>query len=112
LLDDTSQPSKQPAKAEEKLPVSETNEMRGFKSSGFKSSFKPAAPVAPTLSEGTAIDDGDIDGQSMEMDTEDIEGEALDHDVDGEEMEDLDGEALDGVDGAPMEEEDMDGEPL
>lgn len=105
---DTTKPSTQ-AEVTDPGPRAIEDEMRGFKPSGFKSSFKPAAPAPET-----AMGDTDVVGQSMEMDDEDVDGEALDGDVDGEELEDLDGEALDDVDGAPMdmEEEDMDGEPL
>lgn len=111
-LEDKSGASAGPETVEAKPRVTEKDEMKGFKPSGFKSSFKPAAaapvPVAPTEARTD-----DVDGQSMEMDTEDVDGEALDNNIDGEELEDLDGEALEDVDGAPMEEEeDMDGEPL
>ncbi len=64
----------------------------GFKSSGFKSSFKPiAAPSA---------EDDDLDGEAM---NDDLDDEAMAEDLDGEVMADLDGEAMD---------EDLDGEEL
>lgn len=63
----------------------------GFKSSGFKTSFKAAPPAILDPAEqllaevlgghATATDDADVDGDVME-------------DLDGEDMEDLDGEAL------------------
>jgi U2-associated protein SR140 len=59
-----------------------------FKTSGFKSSFKPLEPLkAPPITE-------DVDGEAMEEDKEDLDGEAID-DLDGEAMdEDLDGETM------------------
>lgn len=92
---------------EEKQAVEKTEEvdkpMVGFKSSGFKSSFKPIAAVpsaAPIAAEE------DVDGEAMG----DLDGEALD--VDGEAMdEDLDGEVIDDVDGEAMDD-DLDGEAM
>lgn len=88
--------------------------MKGFKSSGFKSSFKAAAPaplaVIPT--------EEDVDGEEM---PEDVDGEEM-VDIDGEAMDDVDGEPIpvnearaddDDVDGLPMEmDDDLDGEPM
>ncbi|ORX39062.1 hypothetical protein BD324DRAFT_618400 [Kockovaella imperatae] len=85
----------------------------GFKTSGFKSSFKPlsavAAPAESTLEDGGNATAEQLDGEDMELDgepmeEEDVDGEAMDEDLDGEAMEDLDGEAMgeDDVDGEPM----------
>lgn len=82
---------------------SDEKPLAGFKSSGFKSSFKPisAVPLA------TASAAEDLDGEAME----DVDGEALD-DVDGDAMEeDVDGEAIDDADGEAMDE-DLDGEEM
>jgi U2-associated protein SR140 len=71
-----------------------------FKTSGFKSSFKPmgAASTAPT-----APANDEVDGEPIQVDNENLDGEAID-DVDGEAMdEDFDGEAID---------EDVDGEAM
>lgn len=73
-----------------------------FKTSGFKSSFKPmgAASTAPPAPPPA---NDDVDGEPIQVDNEDLDGEAID-DVDGEAMdEDLDGEAID---------EDVDGEAM
>ncbi|RSH95364.1 hypothetical protein EHS25_000451 [Saitozyma podzolica] len=73
-----------------------------FKTSGFKSSFKPmgatsTAPPAPSPA------NDHVDGEPIQVDNEDLDGEVID-DVDGEAMdEDLDGEAID---------EDVDGEAM
>lgn len=87
-----------------------------FKTSGFKSSFKPAVPVS---------DLDDLDGEAMDGEEIDIE-----EDVDGEvtqaggdleregmkgveQGEDLDGEAIEDMDGEAMEmDEDLDGEEM
>jgi U2-associated protein SR140 len=74
-----------------------------FKTSGFKSSFKPmgAASTAPPAPPAPA--DDDVDGEPIQVDNENLDGEAID-DVDGEAMdEDFDGEAID---------EDVDGEAM
>lgn len=122
-LDTNSDPATKQVVMEEKPRAEGQGEMKGFKPSGFKSSFKPAAPTLPAPAD-PEHDDADVDGQEMDMDTEvvdgealvaDVDGEALEEDVDGEALDDVDGEALDDVDGAPMEmdkEEDTDGEPL
>ena len=65
-----------------------------FKSSGFKSSFKPIAATSTS---------DDVDGEPMVEGNEDLDGEAVDEDVDGEAMdEDVDGEAM-------IMDEDVDG---
>jgi len=84
--------------------------LSGFKSSGFKSSFKPiataATPIAPTIDEdvdGDAMDD--VDGEPIE----DLDGEAMDDDVDGEVMGNVDGEEME----MEMEmDDDVDGEAM
>jgi len=74
--------------------------MSGFKSSGFKSSFKPiAAVVTPKV---PATRDTDLDGEAID----DLDGEAMD-DVDGEAMDDLDGEEMD-----MQMDDDLDGEAM
>lgn len=88
--------------------------MAGFKSSGFKSSFKPAAPII--LEPTPDVDGEDIDGAPLDEDV-DVDGAPLDEDedLDGEELEEvgIDGEALDlDLDGQPMELDDVDGAPL
>lgn len=94
--------------AEEKTARTEVDQMSGFKSSGFKSSFKPAAAVVEPVAVAGDIE-GDIDGEEIDveadgemMDDVDVDGAPMD-DVDGEEMEDVDGQALD---------DDLDGEAL
>jgi hypothetical protein len=97
--------------------------MSGFKPSGFKSSFKPAAPAAPILDLATSagLQHEDVDGENIDgapLD-EDVDGEELigantDGDTDGEELEEVvvDGEAPE-LDGEPMEmDDDTDGAPL
>ncbi|KAF8844644.1 hypothetical protein BDN67DRAFT_962567 [Paxillus ammoniavirescens] len=98
--------------------------------SRFKAkSFQPAQePVASTPLD-THKDEDDLDGAPIEeMDVDgvpfeqDVDGVALDDDVDGAPLdEDVDGIPLDGsgsevegvdVDGEPMVEDDVDGEPL
>lgn len=71
--------------------------MTGFKPSGFKSSFKPAAPVVEPV---TDVQSGGVDATRPEGDG----------DVDGEELAEVDGEPMDDVDGAPMD--DVDGEEM
>ena len=73
-----------------------------FSSGGFKSSFKPIAPIGQS---DDLPGEEDVDGEPMDMEEED---------VDGEPMEDLDGEPLEeegDLDGEPIEE-DLDGEPM
>lgn len=86
---------------QDKRPVAQNgnNDMAGFKPSGFKSSFKPAAPIVEPAAEP---DVGDLDGEQM---GEDVDGELIGDEIDGEEMEDDD-----NVDGAPMD--DLDGEEM
>lgn len=73
----------------EREPTEKPLSALGFKASGFKSSFKPLAPVR------TEVED---DGETMEIEME------MDEDVDGAAMEDLDGAPLaDDVDGEPLE---------
>ena len=87
--------------------------LSGFKSSGFKSSFKPittAATVATPIAPNT---DEDVDGEAMDdVDGEpivDLDGEAMDGDVDGETMGDVDGEEME----MEMEiDDDVDGEAM
>ena len=71
--------------------------MTGFKTSGFKSSFKPlsAAPDTGVSIGGTSVKE-DLDGDPMDgANEEHMDGEPMDEDVDGEVMdEDLDGEAM------------------
>ncbi|OCF31376.1 U2-associated protein SR140 [Kwoniella heveanensis BCC8398] len=59
-----------------------------FKTSGFKSSFKPIAAASTAQQSGDDLDGepigGDIDGEAMDMD-DDLDGEAME-DLDGEEM--------------------------
>jgi U2-associated protein SR140 len=79
----------------------EIGETKGFKTSGFKSSFKrvldPATEAENMLNEvlGTKADQGkedtDLDGEEM-----DIDGEEMDPDLDGEPMDDDDDDDLDG----------------
>lgn len=78
-------------------------ETKGFKTSGFKSSFKrvldPATEAENMLNE--------VLGSKPEQGEEDM-------DLDGEEM-DIDGEAMDpdDLDGEPMDDDDdLDGEPM
>jgi U2-associated protein SR140 len=94
-----------PSEAKAKLdkPNEELGKTKGFKSSGFKSSFKrvkaPEEEAEDILREalGGAGDPAeDLDGEEM--------------DLDGEEM-DLDGEEVD-LDGEPMGDDDLDGEPM
>ena len=87
--------------------------MAGFKSSGFKSSFKPAAYIIPEPTPD--VDGEDIDGAPLD-EVVDVDGAPLDEDenLDGEELEEvgIDGEALD-LDGQPIElDDDVDGAPL
>jgi U2-associated protein SR140 len=93
------------------------DDMAGFKSSGFKSSFKPAAPViAEPIQEdldGSPLDENeDVDGAPLD---DDVDGAPLDadEDLDGEELEEvgIDGEALD-LHGQPLELDDVDGEAI
>ncbi|RXK39027.1 hypothetical protein M231_03757 [Tremella mesenterica] len=89
-------------------PKKSEGEMKGFKSGGFKSSFKPIGSVVSVSITDTAVQMGEV---------EDVDGEPMDgEDVDGEPMneEDVDGEPMneEDVDGEPMNEEDVDGEPL
>jgi U2-associated protein SR140 len=93
------------------------DDMAGFKSSGFKSAFKPAAPIIPEPSQGDIDgapldEDADVDGAPLD---EDVDGAPLegDEDLDGEELEEvgIDGEALD-LDGQPMELDGVDGEAI
>lgn len=107
-----------------KIKPGEEAEMRGFKTSGFKSSFKPAEMDREPLS-GSVLDEGDVDGDPMDMGAgdDDVDGEALNgadsqtsYDLDGEAFGDIDGEELnaetvDDAHGAPIDD-DMDGEPL
>lgn len=120
-MEDISETSIKPEMEEVSTLKAEEGEMRGFKPSGFKSSFKPAAPaLTPSATTPTEMNatEADTDGQSMEMD-EDVDGDAME-DLDGEALDDVDGEIIepaqegDDMDGLPMdlEEEDMDGEPL
>jgi len=57
-----------------------------FKSSGFKSSFKPITEISVPVN---------LDGAALTEDMEDLDGEAMDEDLDGEAM---DGEAMDEKD--------------
>lgn len=92
---------------------SERDEMAGFKPSAFKSSFKPAAPVAEPVTTNHETDDlDDLDGE--DMDAGDVDGEELGdgvEDVDGAPMDDLDGEEMGDVDGQPLAD-DLDGEAI
>jgi U2-associated protein SR140 len=98
---------------------------KGFKTSGFKSSFKrignleqqaedllnealggsAQASAAGENVDGEAMDEEELDGEAMDGDIDgeemDIDGEEME-DLDGEEMEDLDGEAMDDLDGEEM----------
>lgn len=75
----------------------------GFKTSGFKSSFKAAKdpatdPAERLLREVLGQQDGpDLDGEEMK----DTNGD-IDEDLDGECMEDVDGEAMEDLDGEGM----------
>ena len=74
------------AKTEKPARVKDVNlaPKSGFKTSGFKSSFKPIA--------NTAVDDVDLDGEAMD---DDVNEQAMDEDLDGEAMdEDLDGDMI------------------
>jgi U2-associated protein SR140 len=95
---------------------SERDEMAGFKPSAFKSSFKPAAPVAEPVTTDRETDDlDDLDGE--DMDNGDVDGEELGDGIDGVEdadgapMDDLDGEEMGDVDGQPLAD-DLDGEAI
>ena len=77
-------------------------DMSGFKTSGFKSSFKPITTASNTMRPV----ESDVDGEPINVD-----GEPLD-DVDGVPMSDVDGEAMAiDVDGESMDE-DLDGEAM
>lgn len=67
---------------------------KGFKTSGFKSSFKRIDPAQ----------------EAEDLLRETLGGGAGGEDIDGEEM-DLDGEEMD-LDGEPMRDDDLDGEPM
>jgi U2-associated protein SR140 len=94
-------------------PVQEKEERAptaGFKTSGFKSSFKPLVKDEPKGEDldGEVIED--LDGEDLDgedLDGEDLDGEAIDL-PDGEPVVDLDGEEMD-LDG---EEMDLDGEEM
>ena len=78
--------NRQTLKTEKPARIKEVDQApkSGFKTSGFKSSFKPIA--------NTVEDDADLDGEVMD---DDVDGEAMDEDLDGEAMdEDLDGEMI------------------
>jgi U2-associated protein SR140 len=104
-------PEDKAQKGLEKVKAPAKSQTSGFKTSGFKSSFKPLSAAAMTE---------DLDGEPIGAD---IDGEAME-DVDGEEMgdkpespvvEDLDGEAMDeDVDGEAMDldDDDLDGEAM
>lgn len=95
---------------------SDRDELAGFKPSAFKSSFKPAAPVAEAVTtdhetddlddlDGEDMVDGDVDGEELEDGVDGVE------DVDGAPMDDLDGEEMGDVDGQPLAD-DLDGEAI
>ncbi|KAK8843431.1 hypothetical protein IAR55_007088 [Kwoniella newhampshirensis] len=72
-----------------------TEETAKFKTSGFKSSFKPISAAAPPVATVPVV--ADLDGEPIQE--EDLDGEAMDEDLDGEAMdededEDLDGQAM------------------
>jgi U2-associated protein SR140 len=99
--------------AEEPAIQRKVDDMAGFKPSGFKSSFKPAAPAAaPIVSDETEGQD-DVDGEEI---ADDIDGAPLDEDIDGAPLEDdVDGQSMemdDDVDGAPLDDVDVDGEAI
>lgn len=128
-LGENAQTRTEPTPVTDTGKASQAEAMSGFKTTGFKSSFKPAEPdlkPAPTAEP----DDADLDGHPMELDADmngqvldDVDGEVID-DVDGEAMDDLDGEALEDTDGERLQPhsvydvdgasmgDDMDGEPL
>lgn len=73
--------------------------------SRFKTStFKIATQDLDPSQSGAAVDE-DVDGAPLDMDVQD-------DDVDGEDLDGAPMEDVDDMDGAPMDEDDMDGEPL
>nr|XP_019047928.1 U2-associated protein SR140 [Kwoniella bestiolae CBS 10118]OCF26858.1 U2-associated protein SR140 [Kwoniella bestiolae CBS 10118] len=77
--------TKQEEKEEQIIAEQKKNEQEDsgkFKSSGFKSSFKPISASAPPPQATGGGDD--LDGEAMEDD--DLDGEAMDEDLDGEAM--------------------------
>lgn len=106
-----------------------TLEAQSVYASRFKAkSFQPAQEPAPSVTQEAEKDGDDVDGMPIEeMDVDgipldqDVDGVPLDEDVDGIPFdEDVDGTPLAGgsevddadVDGEPMADDDMDGEPL
>ncbi|EGO25376.1 hypothetical protein SERLADRAFT_448355 [Serpula lacrymans var. lacrymans S7.9] len=114
-LDGTSRSDAQPKEEADDLEVSESKEVY---TSRFKAkSFQPAQDIVePAVLDvpgkdnkvgGEPMDEGsDIDGEAMDN----VDGEPLNDDVDGVPIDDIDGAPIDDVDGAPIE--DMDGEPM
>jgi len=97
--------------------VEEVVIQRAPSASKFKLAFKPIAD--PEGEEDMELDDDDepkvetaAGDKAMLVDDEDLDGAPIaDEDIDGEALdEDIDGASLDDLDGAPLD--DVDGEPL
>ncbi|ORY26262.1 hypothetical protein BCR39DRAFT_541703 [Naematelia encephala] len=120
-LEPTPTPLEEGPSAPIEQPAIKAKPEKGFKTSGFKSSFKPLAAVSAPAAPAEYVDGeplaateaADVDGEPLASGegAEDVDGEDMDMDLDGEPAEDLDGEVLGDMDGEPIEE-DVDGEAL
>lgn len=86
--------------------------------SKFKSAFKPIADAEGEqdmeLDDDDELPSAEHTEKTMQVDEEDVDGAPMvDEDVDGDALDDdVDGAPLDDLDGAPLEDEAMDGEPV
>jgi len=92
--------------SDEEVPALPAPAAAGVASEVVEVAGPVTAHVAEEDLDGAPIED--VDGEPLE----DVDGEPLD-DLDGEPMEDVDGRPVsEDLDGAPFEEEDIDGAPL